>query len=304
MFKAVLLAAIFTAISALISKADTSEGWQRSPDGETIVLPFLHAPYPHSSRADGHVYQGKMYDREGHYLDSSVGIFIPAGFVPGKDVHYVVHFHGWNNSVAGALKQYRLREQFHEAGRNAVLIVPEGPKNAPDSGGGKLENDPGAFRLLIGEITDYLNTEGKIHTHKVGKIVLSTHSGGYAVTGGILKLGGLTDHITDVLLFDSTYGYLDQFAGWISERKGRRLFSIFTEHLAPENYTLITQLQKLNTDFTARLDTDMTDDGLRKRAALIFHTTTIEHDEIMQKTNLFARLLRTSVLPAQSVRAD
>lgn len=47
-----------------------------------------------------------------------------------------MHFHGWQNTVAGTLPQFKLIEQLVASGRNVVLLVPEGPQNAPDSAGG------------------------------------------------------------------------------------------------------------------------------------------------------------------------
>jgi hypothetical protein len=303
MLKALLLAAALTAISASLSKADNTEGWQHSPEGDTILHPFPHAPFPHPSRSGGHLYDGKQYSYADHYASSDVAIFIPSGYRKQDSVHYVVHFHGWNNTITGAMKTYEMREQFLAANKNAILILPEGPVNAPDSGGGKLENDPGAFKKLMVEVTDFLAAEGKISTHKIGTILLSTHSGGYATVGGILKQGGLTEHITDVLLFDSTYGYLDAIADWAAKKHGRRLFSIFTEHLAPENFMLIERLQKRGCSCLARMEPEMTDAELEARSAQIYHTQNIVHDEIMQKTHLFERLLKTSGLPARKLEA-
>jgi hypothetical protein len=212
----------------------------------------------------------------------------------------VVHFHGWSNHVSSVLDRYRLREQFAESGVNAVLLVPQGPKDATDSGGGKLELDKDAFKALITEVTDYLAKQGKIHTHRIGKIVLSTHSGGYAVTSAILDHGGLADHITDVLLFDSSYGGLDEFSNWVSAGYKRRLVSIFTAHLAPENYMLITMLQKSHTPFSTKMESDIDANVLKPREALFFHTTDIEHDEIIQKKSFFSLFLSTSSLGLSS----
>lgn len=282
---------------ASVVSPDASQ-WSVTLEGQTLLRGFRNAPYPHASRAQGYTYQGKLFDAATHYNDSTVGIFIPSGYQPGETVDYVVHFHGWGNHVASVLDHYALRRQMNASKRNAILLVPQGPKDAADSGGGRLELEPGAFEALIGEVTEYLRQTGKIHAARIGKIVLSTHSGGYRVTGAILAQGGLTDHITDVLLFDSSYGSLESFADWAAHSPHRRLISLFTDHLAPENFTLLTLLQKRHIAFRSLLESDLNANTLTSRQAVFLHTPTLPHDEVMQQKDYFALFLQTSALPS------
>lgn len=154
--------------------------------GTGFLVPFASAPYPHASRAAGHLYQGKLYDAAAHYSDSTVAIYVPAGFRQCARVDLVVHFHGWNNNVRHVLERYRLREQLDASGCNAVLVVPQGPKDAPDSGDGKLELDEGAFARFVHDVAAWLHTQGVTQTDAIGKIVLTAHSGGYGGAGGVL----------------------------------------------------------------------------------------------------------------------
>src|SRR6185503_15680092 len=86
-----------------------------------------------------------------HYSDNTVALFIPKKFRETDRVDFVVHFHGWHNSVAGTLATFHLIEQLVASGKNAVLVVPEGPRNAPDSFGGKLEDADG-FKNFMAEV--------------------------------------------------------------------------------------------------------------------------------------------------------
>ena len=99
---------------------------------------------------------------------------------------FVVHFHGWKNSVAGTLRGFQLIEQFVASGKNAVLVVPEGPHNAPDSSGGKLE-DPEGLKKFMDEVIATLHQRAGFTRKKftVGRIILSGHSGGYRVIASI-----------------------------------------------------------------------------------------------------------------------
>ena len=273
--------------------------WVTCPEGQTCLRSFQNAPFPHSSRAKGYTYNGTFFDTASHYSDSTVGIFIPAGYHPADSVDFVVHFHGWTNHVAAVLDHYELRQQLVQSGRNAILLTPQGPKDASDSSGGRLEKEPGAFQALLEEVTHYLLKAGKIRTNRIGHIVLSAHSGGYNVTSALLAQGGMRDRITDVLLFDASYGGLEGFSDWAGAGHGRRLVSLFTRHLAPENFMLISLLQKRHTPFETLLEPDLTERALLPRRTLFLHTLDLEHDEVMHKRGYFALFLRTSALTAR-----
>ena len=115
--------------------------------GEMFVPQFSSAPFPHPNRINGHVYDDKTYSAQEHYSDSSVAIFIPKGFKPTEKINIVVYFHGWNNNIDSACAQFDLIEQFCESDKNAIFVFPEGPKNSPDSYGGRLEEKDGSKKF-------------------------------------------------------------------------------------------------------------------------------------------------------------
>ena len=126
-----------------------------------FVPQFSSAPFPHPNRINGHIYNDKTYSAEEHYSDSSVAIFIPKGFRPTEKINIVVYFHGWNNNIDSACAQFNLIEQFCESDKNAIFVFPEGPKNSPDSYGGKLEEKNG-LNNLINDVIKFLIDKGKI----------------------------------------------------------------------------------------------------------------------------------------------
>ena len=272
------------------------DSWLPSSDGLTLLRPFASAPYPHASRAQGHTYQGKLFDAATHYSDSTVGVVIPAGFAPTQSTDFIVHFHGWGNHVSNVIEHHALRKQLAASGRNAVLIVPQGPKDASDSGCGKLE-DAGGFERLIREVAQFLKADGKIPTERIGKMVLSAHSGGYNVTRAVLERGGLAKNITDVLLFDASYGGLEVFADW-GAQKNHRLISLFTAHLASENFQLLTLLQKRGATVTSLLEPGLEgkEKLLRLRQPAILHTLDLLHDDVLMKRSYFELFLKTTLL--------
>ncbi len=215
--------------------------------GRLIVAAFTSAPFPYPARAEGHTYKGKLYPAAEHYADSTVAIFIPKGFREADRLDFVIHFHGWNNSVAGTLATFRLVEQLVTSGKNAVLVVPEGPRDAPDSFGGKLE-DPDGFRLFMDEVLATLRARAgfKQKEFTVGRIILSGHSGGYRVIAGILDRGGLPKNADEVWLFDALYSQTDSFLAW-AERTHGRLLNIYTDDGGTKE-----ESEKLATRLTAR----------------------------------------------------
>ena len=108
--------------------------------------------------------------------------------------------------------------------------MPQGPCDAPDSFGGKLE-DPDGFKRFMDEVMATLRQQSalKKKDFTLGNIILSGHSGGYEVMSAIVDCGGLTDHVKEVWLFDALYAQTDKFLAWFDKQHGR-LLDIYTEH--------------------------------------------------------------------------
>ena len=267
--------------------------------GRTFVVPLASAPYPHASRAGGRTYQGKLYDAATHYANSNVGIFVPDGWHPENGaVDAIVHFYGWNHDIAATFSTYRLREQLVQSKRNAILIVPEGPTYAPDSGDGKLELDPNGFSRFIADVLTWLQ-QSKISPINVpGRIVLSAHSGGYGGAGGALTRGGLNERITDVLLFDAAYGYYDAFANW-ARGTNKHLLSICTDDTSTGNMALMGMLQGSSSSHVW-LAKDITLERLRTREATFVLTTDVAHDDLLTHDSWYALFLQATALSALS----
>ena len=287
-FVLALLALAATASAA--ASAATQSTWRDTPEGQLILRPFKTAPYPHASREDGF----KNFPKDPHYVDSTVGVFVPKTFKPGDTVDLVVHFHGHKNNVSNVFEQYKLPQQLVDSGVNAILIVPQGPKDAADSGDGKLELDPGGFERFVNEVVEFLVAEKKIESNKVGRIVLSAHSGGYKVTAAVLHHGGLASNISHVFLLDATYGSLEWFRDWCASDPKHAFVSLYTEHLLDENKSLMEMLTKANVSFGVPDESSLTAGGSLKDREPLFVATKVKHDEVAVK--YFGVLLKTSSL--------
>ena len=138
----------------------------------------------------------------------------------------------------------------------------------------------------------FLYDEKKLPTQQIGRIVITAHSGGYKAASAVVAVGGLSDHITDVLLFDASYGELQRFAGWIAAGKDRRLISIFTAHLASANVELMVMLASRRVHYDLLMDEKLTPQMTSPRRMIFIHTLDLAHDEVIGKRHYYAMFLR------------
>lgn len=265
--------------------------------GNLIIAGLQNAPFPHQNRMNGHTYGNKSYLLEEHYNDSTVLIFIPKKYKPQDRNDFVIHFHGWNNNVDSVLNHFKLIEQLSESGKNAILIVPQGPKNAPDSFGGKLEEDNG-FRNFINELVNLLYEKNIIGNKNIGDLILSGHSGGYRVISYILMRGGLTENIKEVFLFDGLYGQIEKYTYWLDHFDGK-LINIYTENggTKEESENLMECFNSWKVPYIFKNEIDFLDDDLRNNR-IIFIYTDLGHNEVVHVRSQFMKYLKASCLEA------
>lgn len=278
MTKLTVLALLTTGSPAAIAQPVT---WESTEVGQTAIVRMRNAPYPHPSRADGFRSGDKVFPRDPHYVDNSVALFIPKGYQPQKRTDLLLYFHGHSNNIRKAMTDFRLREQIVASGRNLILVFPEGPKDVPDSGGGKLEEKDG-LRRLVEEVLGTLATDKKIPGTELGHVALAGHSGAYRVISFCVEQGGLPDAVNEVGLLDASYDRLDAFVDWTARKPDARLFSIFTDHLADENVYLMTHLRKRKVACELLDEEDATEVILSKTRITFVHTRKLKHNDTVQ----------------------
>ncbi len=263
--------------------------------GHMLHIRSAYAMFPHALRDSGHVYGGAHFPAPEHYRDSSVAIFVPNGFRRTSAVDLVFYFHGWTNNIDTAFAKYRIVEQFCESGKNAVLVHPEGPKNAPDSFGGKLE-EPEVFKRLVGDVLQTLHAYEIIQGETPGRIILAGHSGAYRVMSFILLRGGLTDRIQEVYLFDALYGQTEKFAHWIDHSQGK-FINIHTADggTRQESLNLIDDLAAWGIPFHAAPESTITAHDLRIHR-ILFIDSELGHSDVIYKRDQLREYLRASFL--------
>lgn len=263
--------------------------------GKIIRFSTTHAMFPDTARAAGHNYNGKHYDAATHYGDSSILIYVPAHFSPKGKINLVFWFHGWGNSIDSACRQYHLLEQFEASDRNAIFVFPEGPKNAPDSYGGKLEQ-PKVFQALVKEVVVKLNENKTIRTNKTFQlndyeISLAGHSGAYRVISRIIN----QSPVKEVILFDAMYGGNDFYLQWLAA-PGHRFINIYTKEggTFDNSHMIMKKLtDSLHVPFIA-LNEDAVQENALAMNSIVFIFSTRGHNEVITNNRNWERFLRNT----------
>jgi len=262
--------------------------------GKFYITQLASAPFPHPGRTNGYIYQGEIYSAKQHYNDSSVAIFIPKSFKATSQTNFVVYFHGWRNNIDSACSRFRLIEQFSKSNKNAVFIFPEGPKNAPDSFGGKLEEKDG-LKNLISDVQTFLSDSAGINKAKIGKIILAGHSGAYRVISFCLDHGGLIANISDVVLFDALYARTEIFLKWI-KNYDKHFVDIYTDNggTKSESRNLMHQMDSLDIAYINIEETSLTEKDLSDNKFIFIHSD-LAHNQVISERNQFRKFLQTSL---------
>ncbi len=275
-----------TFFSAVILTAQPND---YSSYGKLHRFELVNTPFPDSERDSGHVYKGEHFPKAEHYNDSTTLVFVPDYLDIENSFDIVFYFHGWNNNVDKSLSKFNLIEQFHSSGRKAMLVLAEGPKDAPDSFGGKLE-EKGVFKLLVDEIISELERVYNLDL-EFENISLTGHSGAYRVIAYILLHSGLTDKINEVILFDALYADVEKYAYWLDHYDGR-FINIYTQKGGTkyESENLMQCLTAWNMPYTFIKSDEFTDSQL-KEERIIFISSGLGHSEVISTQDQLKRFL-------------
>ena len=284
--KAILLFAGIIFLSGVTAQVKHSKQYKINSD---------HTSFPDTGRMAGHRYHDVLYDAQNHYSNHSVLIVVPPTFKAGKNINFIFWFHGWNNNIDTALVYYHLLTQFEESKVNAVLVLSETASNAPDSYGGKLEQQ-GMFSELVNDVLVKLKQEKQIsNKSKPGKILLAGHSGAYRVMANILHLGGMP--VNEVILFDALYANTNEYINWIKQDDAHRFINLYTSVGGTDEETkrMINELTLQNVSIKSIEETENSVDILRNSRILFIHSAH-EHNDIIFNPDNFKMFLEQSVL--------
>jgi hypothetical protein len=244
--------------------------------GSTLIESLRSAPFPHPSRG---------------YTDDRVLVFLPEGYRVTDQVDVLVHFHGHATDIQSTDPQHGYREQLWLARKNAVLVLPQGPVRARDSGIGKLE-DPGGLKAMLDDVLAVLEREGAAPAgSQVRFLALSGHSGGYRAIARGLQHGGSPVH--EVYLHDGLYGERAAFQDWAVGGPGRKLVSTYqgSGSTATNNAAMARTLRDAGLDVREVL----TDAALTAADALIVKLDAGHNQVVRERRNLVTFLRRSGL---------
>ncbi|MBN1946739.1 MAG: hypothetical protein JW797_13775 [Bradymonadales bacterium] len=265
--------------------------------GVTLRLTMAHGPFPCRSEP---------------YTDATTWVFVPTTYRLPSDqrVDLVVHFHGHNTTAQESMERHQLREQLFDSRQNAILVMPQGPVQAADSSGGKLDQPEGFLDFLtevrktlqltrVGrELGDSRLTRGA----RVGVVCASAHSGGYRVLARCASVGGF--NINEVFLFDALYGEVETFFTWVAERADRhhsrerhKLCSFFSDdQVQRNNHRLMRLLEEAGISYTLEERGSTISRGSFTRSRCVFFDTRLSHGSTTHRENNLRDCLYASCL--------
>ncbi|HEY4149459.1 MAG TPA: hypothetical protein VGM41_11040 [Chitinophagaceae bacterium] len=263
---------------------------------EVRLLHFTssHTSFPDTARARGHLYDSVLYTASEHYSDSSVLLIVPPQLQAGSKVDLVFWFHGWRNTIDTAAEFYSLTRQFIASHRNAVLVLAETAKNAPDSYGGKLEQ-PGMFSSLVKDVMNELKKNNLVPRRaEPGNIVLAGHSGAFRVIAYILQNGQAP--VQEVFLFDALYSQVDKYMDWIKQDAHHHFVHWFTNHGGGTDKmsdTMMQQLKDQQIGYALTEEAGVQPADIKNNRVLFVHSLR-EHNVIINNPDDFLLLLENS----------
>ena len=254
-----------------------------------------YTSFPDTARAIGHRYNNVLYNAAEHYSDSSVLIIVPPQLKVKKQVDLVFWFHGWRNTIDSSAEYFELAKQFLASNRNAVLVLPESAKNAPDSYGGKLEQKV-IFKLLLQDVLDKLKLEKIIGKRtEAGSIVLAGHSGAFRVMAYILQNGGV--EVKQTILFDGLYSQVDKFTNWIQADPLHRFINLYTNKGGGTDEVsekMMQELREKNIPFINPGEKEVNASMLRSNQVIFVHSLKEHNDVINRPDHNFRLFLENS----------
>jgi hypothetical protein len=264
-------------------------------NGTVIHFSSPNTSFPELKRMQGYTYDSLYFDFSNHYQDSSVIAFVPSAFKQaGNTVDIVFWFHGWYNNIDTAMDYYHLSSQFSKSGKNAILVLSEAAKNAPDSYGGKLEQ-PAVFKELLKDVLQEFKKDKIISPScQVGNIILAGHSGAYRVIAYILQNGGVS--IREVELFDALYSETDKFMQWIIKDTSNRFINFYTNKgggTDEVSIQMMKELKRQNISFLYSEEKDL-QSSFKQPFKIAFIHSEREHNDIIFTPDNFSFFLENS----------
>lgn len=262
-------------LSAVVARAGLPQAsWRAVDGGQVAIVRLPSAPFPHSS---------------GPWTDDAVMLVIPDGLTLEDGVDVMLHLHGHRAELERTEASQHLARMFLASGRDAVLVIPQGPVNAASGNFGKLMV-AGGLEALLKDVLAILYQDRRVALARLGRVVVSAHSGGYLAAARLLTLGEI--ELDAIYLLDALYGQLDVF-----ERFAARPGKVFRSNHTSSGGTRQNNLGTLSRLGAAGLSVDTRgDDGALRRSKSSVIPSDFSHNDCIWSERTLARWLQAGPL--------
>ncbi len=204
---------------------------------------------------------------------------VPANLRQAASVDVLIALHGFNATLAATIPAKKYVQLAAYANRNAILIVPQGLYDQAADDFGALRQ-PGGVNALISEVLIVLNRAGLLDNPVLGRVAISSHSGGYSSLSDMLVNNGVAGGLSGVYLLDSLYGDVANYRAWVDTKNG----AFVSSFQASSGDSVVGQSATLKSDLQSDGFTTLAEDGRPREEDLlqpiVFHTVHAAHDQI------------------------
>lgn len=140
-----------------------------------------------------------------------IAIIIPVRYRVRAKADVLLHLHGFTDrSFTAILNDYKFEQLLADSGRDVIMVIPYSTGQCTTYINNFKSQD--SFRKFLDAVGDLLNFAGLSSSSDIASLIGSGHSGAFEPIDYILKH---TD-MSEVYLFDSMYGFQDDFADYAS----------------------------------------------------------------------------------------
>lgn len=239
------------------------------------------------------VINSKYPSNDTRFNDNSCLIYVPKHFNKNKPWHFFFWFHGSTNNIQSTIEQFKLREQLNLSKINAIIVMPEAAKNAPESYAGNWEQ-PNNFNYFMEDLQLKLKSEKIVDSiTNNNQLIIAGHSGAARVIVKVLDFSKTA--IRSILLFDAIYGNEQNIINALKRFPNCKLFNLYSnrESCLRSSKRLMEMLAKDNMSFVNKQDIDVTDIELKLNKIFCL-SSMLSHNDIPVSNNYLSRFLKAS----------
>lgn len=263
-------------ISAYFNSSLAQKQFTFSSSNSMFPLKVANAKYPNT---------------DSRFNDNSCLIYVPKHFDKKKAWHFFFWFHGSTNNIQSTIEQFKLREQLILSQVNAIIVMPEAAKNAPESYAGNWEQ-ANNFNYFMEELKLKVKSEKIVdNVTQDNQLIIAGHSSAARALVRLMDFSSTT--IRGVLLFDAIYGNEQNIVNCLKRFTNCKLINLYSqrEGCLRSSKKLMELFGKEKMNFISKQDTDISDEELKANRIFCL-SSNLSHNDIPVSFNYLSRFLK------------